>query len=42
VLTLLGIILAFLRVILGVHLVRDVLAGLLCAILSAVIGYIMI
>ena len=42
VLTLLGIILAFLRVILGVHLVRDVLAGLLCAILSAVIGYIII
>lgn len=35
-----GLVLAVLRIILGVHYVRDVLAGFLCAIISAVIGYV--
>lgn len=39
VLLLLSIILAILRVLLGVHLVRDVLVGFLFAIISALIGY---
>lgn len=38
----LGVVLAMLRVIIGVHYVRDVLSGLLCAIISALIGYIII
>ena len=42
VLCLMGVILAFMRVILGVHLVRDVLAGFLCAVISAVIGYLIV
>ncbi len=41
-LSILGLMLAALRVIIGVHYVRDVLAGFLCAVISAVIGYIII
>ncbi len=39
ILLILSILLATLRVLLGVHLVRDVLAGFLFAIISAIIGY---
>lgn len=42
ILTILGIILALLRVLLGVHYVRDVLAGFLFAVISALIGYVII
>ena len=42
ILLLLSIMLAFLRVLLGVHLVRDVLAGFLFAVISALIGYVVI
>ena len=40
--TLLGILLAILRVLLGVHYVRDVLVGFLFAVISALIGYVII
>ncbi len=40
--TIFGIILALLRVLLGVHYVRDVLAGFLFAVISALIGYVLI
>ncbi len=42
ILLLLSFMLAFLRVLLGVHLVRDVLAGFLFAVISALIGYVII
>lgn len=42
ILLLLSILLAILRVLLGVHLVRDVLTGFLFAIISALIGYVII
>ncbi len=42
VLTALSIVLATLRVLLGVHYVRDVLGGFLFAVVSALIGYILI
>ena len=42
ILLILSLALAILRVLLGVHLVRDVLAGFLFALVSAVIGYVLI
>ena len=42
ILLILSVALAILRVLLGVHLVRDVLAGFLFALVSAVIGYVLI
>lgn len=41
-LLLLGVIMALLRVLLGVHFIRDVLAGFLFAVFFAILGYIII